>query len=75
MISYPRIQISCLSEQILIHRWHLAGALRGLICCRCNNLLGMANDDPRLLLRGAHYLIDMQEKTIAVLANEKSSLG
>jgi rubredoxin len=35
---------------------HDVGELRGLLCLRCNLLLGHAEDDPELLKKAAHYL-------------------
>ena len=35
---------------------HETGAVRGLVCFRCNNALGDLNDDPALLDRAATYL-------------------
>lgn len=35
---------------------HETGAVRGLLCYRCNNALGLYQDDPALLERAASYL-------------------
>jgi len=35
---------------------HLTGQVRGLLCDRCNLLLGRVEDDPSLLRRAAEYL-------------------
>jgi hypothetical protein len=35
---------------------HGTGWIRGLLCLHCNALLGMAKDDPDLLLRAIYYL-------------------
>jgi hypothetical protein len=61
MISYPRIQIYGLSGQICIYLNHLAGSLRCSICYRCNTLLGMANDNPKILIEGAKYIMRNRE--------------
>lgn len=37
---------------------HKTGATRGLICHRCNRLLGWAFDDPEILESAANYLRD-----------------
>ena len=35
---------------------HKTGLIRGLLCQRCNHLLGCANDDTLILLRAVQYL-------------------
>jgi hypothetical protein len=35
---------------------HVTGAVRGLLCSRCNLMLGKANDNPYLLDAAADYL-------------------
>lgn len=36
---------------------HQTGALRGLLCTRCNTMLGYAGDSPEVLRGGAEYLL------------------
>lgn len=36
---------------------HKTGKVRGLLCTRCNSILGYANDDSELLMRLIDYLI------------------
>jgi hypothetical protein len=35
---------------------HISGIIRGLLCNRCNLMVGMSNDDPTVLERATHYL-------------------
>lgn len=35
---------------------HASGAIRGLLCSRCNNGLGSFRDDPELLRTAVEYL-------------------
>lgn len=35
---------------------HETGMIRGLLCVRCNHLLGMADDDPERLAAAARYI-------------------
>lgn len=39
-----------------IDHCHETNRFRGLLCTRCNVLLGMAGDDPAVLLAGIEYL-------------------
>lgn len=40
---------------------HATGAVRGLLCVRCNTALGKLRDDPRILRAGANYLEKYQD--------------
>jgi hypothetical protein len=35
---------------------HASGVIRGLLCAKCNMMLGMANDDTQLLSRAIDYI-------------------
>lgn len=35
---------------------HTTGQIRGLLCYRCNSMLGYGKDDPDILEKGAEYL-------------------
>ena len=41
---------------IVFDHCHVAGHFRGWLCDRCNKVLGLVRDDPRLLRRMAGYL-------------------
>jgi hypothetical protein len=36
---------------------HLTGEVRGILCVRCHNALGLFREDPALLTEAAHYLV------------------
>jgi len=40
---------------------HKSGFLRGLLCFSCNSVLGLAHDNPRILINAARYLIYCKE--------------
>ena len=52
---------------------HESGAIRKLLCFRCNNALGDLDDDPDLLARAAAYLADHdpEVRRLAALAQER----
>jgi hypothetical protein len=39
-----------------IDHCHQTGKVRGLLCRKCNFLIGQANDDPKILLEAVRYL-------------------
>ena len=39
---------------------HITGRARGLLCWRCNTLVGLAKDNPSLLVEAANYLVNYQ---------------
>lgn len=43
--------------KLSIDHCHTTGAVRGLLCLRCNTGLGKFGDNPRQLLRAAQYLL------------------
>lgn len=44
-------------RKLAVDHDHSTGKVRGLLCRRCNQMLGVAKDDPTLLLRAADYLL------------------
>lgn len=44
------------SKMVHVDHCHATGRVRGVLCSKCNKLLGMAGDDPDTLDRGARYL-------------------
>lgn len=53
---------------------HDTGLIRGAICWRCNRLLGVAKDDPKLLVDAAEYL-RLPPATIALGAERYGRKG
>ena len=53
------IHISELKQRVLcVDHCHRSGEVRGLLCQRCNRLLGQANDSIDILKRSITYLIN-----------------
>lgn len=44
-----------------IDHCHSTGKIRGLLCGRCNTMLGLAKDDPDILVRAINYLAKAKE--------------
>ncbi len=40
---------------------HKTGKIRGLLCNKCNPMLGHAHDDPKILIAAANYLIESRK--------------
>ena len=47
-------------KELCVDHDHETGEIRGLLCVRCNAMLGHAKDDPAVLVAGAHYLSNIQ---------------
>jgi hypothetical protein len=43
-------------RRLSIDHDHETGKVRGLLCANCNNMLGLALDNPVLLEKGAAYI-------------------
>jgi len=41
---------------------HSTGKIRGILCAQCNLLIGMARENPELLVLIAHYLVRNQDR-------------
>lgn len=48
-------------EAFDVDHCHKTGRVRGLLCTRCNRLVGLAGDNPQTALRLAAYLGDTKE--------------
>jgi len=44
------------AEKLVVDHCHKEGFIRGVLCSRCNLILGQVADDPKLLRRLADYL-------------------
>jgi hypothetical protein len=45
------------AEAAHIDHDHVTGAVRGMLCFRCNAALGQLDDNPDVLVRAARYLL------------------
>lgn len=53
---------------------HATGAVRGLLCFRCNNAVGDLEDDPAILRRAAVYVDVIDGKTEARIRERVAAL-
>lgn len=44
------------TKRLFVDHDHQTGEVRGLLCNRCNRMLGFARDDPEYFFRAARYL-------------------
>jgi len=52
-----RLDIECPRGTLYVDHCHASKNIRGLLCQRCNSLLGNCNDDPLILEAAAKYLV------------------
>ena len=50
------------NRRLSIDHCHKSNQVRGLLCIRCNRLLGLAKDDPKILKQLIEYLYQHQTK-------------
>lgn len=43
-------------EDFVVDHHHISGMIRGILCRKCNTMLGMARDNPAFLAAGIEYL-------------------
>ena len=46
----------CVRERLGVDHCHTTNTVRGLLCVRCNNAIGLFRDDPAICLRASQYL-------------------
>jgi hypothetical protein len=60
--------LSNLRKKLFVDHCHKTNKIRGLLCQKCNFLIGLANDSPQVLSLAIHYLredLDVIGKLIA----------
>lgn len=66
------------SKKLCVDHNHLTGDVRGLLCSRCNSMIGFAKENPTTLMNGAIYLMKTQRSVLDIevsrLCEENSCL-
>jgi hypothetical protein len=56
-------QEQCASGHLSVDHDHITGQIRGLLCPRCNSLIGFAQDNTRVLIQAISYLKSSKYRT------------
>ncbi len=62
-----------ISKNLSVDHDHKTGLVRGLLCTRCNQLLGHLKDDPEAGRRIAQYLVRPPAKELGIVAIHKDN--
>jgi hypothetical protein len=56
------------SKRLAVDHCHRTGLVRGLLCSKCNSILGHSRDDPEFFRRASLYLADPPAKQLGIEA-------
>lgn len=59
------------TKRLAVDHDHATGLVRGLLCYRCNDLLGKIRDDPGFFTRGLQYLTNPPAATVGFVLRPK----
>lgn len=60
------VSAEALGETLAVDHDHSTGSIRGLLCAKCNRMLGCAKDRPEVLRAGAEYLINAESAVVFI---------